>query len=554
MSKVYLSVLRWLCLGAVAGSASLAAAAESAPPADLAQTLLHILDYVAVDYAGAVKDGAVTDKSEYDEQVGFVAEARAMLERLPPHPERPALAAQADRLVSLVAAKRPGEEVAALARQLGRAIIAAYAVPVAPRRPPDLQGATALYAAQCAACHGADGQGDGPAAAALDPRPSNFHDRERFEQRSVYAIYSTITLGVPGTAMAGFAALSDEERWGLAFRVSGFSTTDAERERGAALWRSGAHRLLFPDLASVTAATAAEVRAGHGEGVVSLLGYLRSEPALVARTEDAPLVRTARRLGESLDAYRRGKVDAAQQLAASAYLDGFELVEPSLDAVDRGLRGTVEVEMGRYRAMIRSGEPVAAVESQAARIQTLLEEAAGRLGGSGLAPGAAFIGAFAILLREGLEAILIVAAIVAMLVKAGRRDALPSIHFGWIAALVLGVLTWVAASYLVSVSGASREMTEGITSLLAVVVLVYVGFWMHDKAHAERWRAFVESRLRGALSGRTRTALVLVSFLAVYREAFEVVLFAEALWAQGGPATRAAVLGGFGAASVALLG
>ena len=56
--------------------------------------------------------------------------------------------------------------------------------------------------------------------------------------------------------------------------------------------------------------------------------------------------------------------------------------------------------------------------------------------------------AFVILVREGLEAILIVAAIIALLVKANRRDALPWVHWGWIAALLLGGLTWVVASYV----------------------------------------------------------------------------------------------------------
>lgn len=124
-------------------------------------------------------------------------------------------------------------------------------------------------------------------------------------------------------------------------------------------------------------------------------------------------------------------------------------------------------------------------------------------------------------------------------------------HAGWIAALALGALTWLAASYLIAISGATREATEGITALLAAAVLLYVGFWMHRRIQADRWRNFLGSQLSGALSARTVWALALVSFLAVYREAFETVLFYQALWLQVAPAYPS-VVGGVLVAVVAL--
>jgi high-affinity iron transporter len=170
-----------------------------------------------------------------------------------------------------------------------------------------------------------------------------------------------------------------------------------------------------------------------------------------------------------------------------------------------------------------------------------------------LPPGAAFASAFIILLREGLEAILVLAALIALLVKAGRRDALPWVHAGWILALLLGGLTWWLASTVVRVSGATREMTEGVTALIAAAVLLYVGFWMHGKSHASRWQEFLETRLAGALSTRTMRALGFVSFLAVYREVFETVLFYEALAAQAGPGSTMPLLGGLAAAAASLV-
>jgi high-affinity iron transporter len=260
---------------------------------------------------------------------------------------------------------------------------------------------------------------------------------------------------------------------------------------------------------------------------------------------------SARLLRESLAAYSQGQVEAAQDLAVSAYLDGFELVEATLDTVDRRLRTTVEAEMLGYRALLKQREAVPTVATAADRIQALLAEAQKKLTGTRLPTSATFLSAFVILLREGLEAILILAAIFALLIKGKRRDALPYVHAGWITALALGGLTWLVASYIVAISGSTREMTEGVTALVAAAILLYVGFWMHEKAYADRWRAFLHGHLQEALSARTMWALALISFLAVYREAFETVLFYQALWVQAAPAYTP-MLGGLFSAVVAL--
>ena len=355
----------WLC----------AASMAAAQPAERAQTILHMLDYVAVDYPEFVRDGKVVDQSEYDEQLEFVTQVRALLEQLAARPERGELLARADRLVALVKDKRPGVEVADLANQLRWAIIEAYGVEVAPKRPPDLRPAAALYAAQCAACHGATGLGDGPAGQGLDPRPSNFHDRDRMAQRSVYGLYSTITLGVNGTGMASFRGLGEEQRWALAFYVANLGRPAADVRRGAELWQAGQGKEAFADLASIVTRSAREVEAQHGADAVALLGYLRTRPDVFAAGGNAALATSLRLLRESVDAYRQGRARQAQDLAVSSYLDGFELVEASLDALDRGLRTAVEAEMIRYRSLLRDGAPLPQVEAQAAKIEGLLGQA-----------------------------------------------------------------------------------------------------------------------------------------------------------------------------------
>jgi high-affinity iron transporter len=529
------------------------AASAAAEELDAFAPLLHTLDYLAVDYAGAVKDGKVQDQGEYAEQVQFATSVGGMIASLPARPERAALQASAAGLLAAIRDKRPGDEVAVVATDLRRRIIDLYEVRVAPRQIPDLEPAAADFATHCAVCHGATGHGDGPTAKGLTPPPADLTDGARMGEHSLFGLYNTITVGVKGTAMVGFPALGEARRWALAFYVSTLGVPAAERERGAALWRDGGGRGELRDLRALVMATPKEVAARGGRDAAAVLAYLASDPAALATGRESPLDLSARLIGESLDAYRRGDVARAQQLAVTGYLEGFELVEGSLTGADSALKSRVEAEMLRYRTMLQSRAPRETVEAQARTILGLLDTARQRLDAARLSPVTTFSSSLVILLREGLEAILVLAALIAMLIKSGRREALRYVHAGWIAALALGGVTWLAASYVVTLSGASREVTEGVTALIAAGMLLYVGFWMHRNAQAARWTAYLRSQVEAALSGRTRWALASIAFLAVYREAFETVLFYQALWIEAGPSGRLAVLGGFATAAVGLV-
>ena len=150
---------------------------------------------------------------------------------------------------------------------------------------------------------------------------------------------------------------------------------------------------------------------------------------------------------------------------------------------------------------------------------------------------ATFLGSFAILLREGLEALLVVIAMIAFLRRADRPEALRYVHGGWVAALIAGAGTWVVATYAIGISGASREITEGFGALIAALVLLSVGVWMHGKAQADEWRRYIADKMQGALSRGSAWFLFGLAFLVVYREAFETILFYAALWNEGNGGT-----------------
>ena len=152
-------------------------------------------------------------------------------------------------------------------------------------------------------------------------------------------------------------------------------------------------------------------------------------------------------------------------------------------------------------------------------------------------------------MREGVEALLIVIGMIAFLRKAERRDVLPYVHAGWIGALLAGGVTWAIATYAVSISGAEREVTEGLSALFAAIVLLSVGIWMHQKSTAGRWQQYLQEKMSAALTRRSATFLFVLSFVAVYREVFETILFYAAMWNEQ---DSSAILAGLGLGLVVL--
>ena len=519
------------------------AGAQAENPSSAVQTTWRLLDYIAVDYAGAVSNGRVVSQSEYAEMGEFARTARTNIQALPATPSRQRLLAEGGALEAAIASKASPQQVNAGARALAANLLSAYPVPLSPSSPPDLGRGRALFSSECAACHGATGAGNGPLASGLNPRPIAFTDQARADQRSIFALYQVISQGIDGTAMQSFARLPEHDRWSLALVAGNFAFTDAQRQAGERLWRQNEDiRRLVPNLEALVRLTPAVLAERIGRERAELVtAYLRSDPSAVLNSTGPSLDVARTRLEDSIKAYSAGDHSAAKRLALSAYLDGFEPVEGLLSARDAALMARIEGAMAELRSMIDRDQPAPAVAQQGALIDALFAQAEDRLSPDEVSDASNFAGAFTILLREGLEALLIVVAMIAFLQKAERRDVLTYVHGGWIAALLAGLATWWAATSLIAVSGASRELMEGFGSLFAAVVLLSVGIWMHGKSNAQAWQRYIREKLDRALSKESAWFLFLLAFIVVYREVFETILFYATMWGQGG---RGALLAG----------
>lgn len=510
----------------------------------------RLLDYIAVDYAGAVQDGKIVSSAEYAEMSEFSATVVEQLKALPEHPRQASLIHEAQGLVLLIEQQAVAADVAALARSLGAAVIHAYPVPLAPARVPEAAQGAKLYQTLCVSCHGATGAGDGPAAGILDPAPVDFTDASRARERSLFALYQVITQGLEGTAMPSYAQLPDDDRWALAFHVGQFAYPETATDVSSTEADDAGVRSLRDLVQMTPAALAAEVGDARA---AALTAHWRRYPPVVSRLapdDQWALVHT--RLEEALAAYARGDRSVAETAALSAYLDGIEPVEPTIAARLPDLLPRIERSMMALRAGINRGVPADDVRVLVDDVNAVVNEIAVGLATPSDDDGwSGFLGALTILVREGLEALLIVIAMIAFLRKAERPDVLKYVHAGWVGALAAGGATWAVATYAIGISGAQRELVEGFSALLAAVVLVSVGLWLHQKSYAGRWQQYLKGKLSEALTRPSAWVLFGLSFIAVYREVFETILFFTAMWnEQGG---NQPVIAGFGAGVLILV-
>ncbi|HXI21374.1 MAG TPA: FTR1 family protein, partial [Gemmatimonadales bacterium] len=219
------------------------------------------------------------------------------------------------------------------------------------------------------------------------------------------------------------------------------------------------------------------------------------------------------------------------------------------------LADALEAGFAALRTRAAGGATPAELMDLHGRLLSDLENAE-RTIGDRLSPLNLFVQSLVLLLREGLEAILVVGALMAFLMKTGAGQRKRDIHVGVAAAIAASLLTAVLLETLFEASHVSQESLEGGVMLVATAVLFYVSYWLLSKMEVAKWNRFVRGRVQDAVSSGSALALASVAFLAVYREGFETVLFYKALFFAGAgsvlPVIAGMVLGGAGLALVYL--
>jgi high-affinity iron transporter len=492
------------------------------------QRLAALADYVAADYPGAVQKGKVVAQSEYDEQRGLIAEARLLVKKLP-SPER--LDADLQKLSSDVEARADEALVAADCRVLHKRLIDENGLVLAPLSPPSEERAKTLFSSACAACHGADGRAQTDKARELKPPPVSFFDNEKMSRISPSLAFHALTFGVQNTGMASFDVLPASDRWSLAFYVVSL------RHRGEK--RS-------PPPGNAVAATPSRLAELSDVELARLVppeavAWLRTEASFAAAPGGT--FAEARRILAQVGAAADDK-EQARPLAIAAYLEGVEPHEAMLKARDPVLTERVEKAFFALRRAVEEGT-ADEVRKQVARSSQVLDDADELAAGGWSVP---FLAALAIALREGFELSLLVAALLAFVRKSGHAEEARWVHVGWLAAIPAGVLSWFLVG--AALQGAKRELTEGVLTLVAAAMLLFVSHFVLGRLESRKWLKFLEKRTTAAAKNTVHWPLASMAFIAAFREALEIVLFFRAL-ILGAPGHAAAVAGG---AAVGVLG
>ena len=496
------------------------------------------------EYRNGFTAGKLTSPAEVDEARLFLTQARRDASILAPAVAA-ATIADIDRVLALVAAGAPADSVSAGVRRTTEDLAAALGVVLdeIPERAPLLARGADLFHRECSSCHGEQGRGDGAAGKVLTPPPANLTDARALADATPLSFYRRITIGVAGTAMPAFETrLSAVDRWAVALHASMLRQQRPVGEVPAAL-RNFATTARLTDSAVLTAL-----------GPDASPGLLAAVRAFQPLREDlavnaAVFVEVNARIRRAIDLANAARHEEAVSTAFDAYLE-FEKVETIVRAKNPDLAATLESAFATLRARVAGGAAPAELLNVQRDLGAALEKAE-RVVSDRISPFNLFLQSLVIMLREGLEAILIIGALIAFLVKAGAGHRKRDIHIGVGAAIVMSLVTAVLLETVFALTKAHQEALEGATMILAVGVLFYVSYWLLSKMEVTKWTSYVKQRMQVAVTGGSAFALASAAFLAVYREGFETVLFYKALFVEGGslgetflPVTAGIVLGG----------
>jgi high-affinity iron transporter len=475
--------------GIKAGLAALfflvAAADAGTAQENSAKRLSSIVSVAVEEYGKAVdSDGKLISRDEYDETTGFLQDARVVATRLRGYNATQAQAIL-DTLIAAVNKRVAPADIKLIHARFNGALGAAGAMDL-PSAPLDTARGHQLYTQNCASCHGDKGLGDGIAAAASPLPVPPIGSKSQTPDLTPALAYNVVSVGIRGTPMVSFSGtLSPQDRWNVVNYI--YTLRGTKMELPAA-----------PDATSAPGAPAAR----------SVLALLDS----------------------ALEFAKKGRTADAGDRAFDAYI-AFEPLETPARARQPGLVASMERHFADFKGALRGNDLSVAQRARDAialdlpRIVELTKPT-----GSGIG---AFFQSFLIILREGFEAILVIGAVVAFLIKTGNRERLHSIWMGIGLGLVASALMAVILQTVFAHLPMSREIIEGVTMLAAVAVLFSVSYWLISKVEAAKWQKFIREKVSTALDHGGGKALAVVAFLAVFREGAETALFYQALFSEG---------------------
>lgn len=281
-------------------------------------------------------------------------------------------------------------------------------------------------------------------------------------------------------------------------------------------------------------------------------------------------------LDQAYEAAAAGKGDEGATLVNNAYYQYYEKLgfeKNVMNAISGDRVSQVEYQFKMTRKTMRDGGSDKEIKQLVDDLKSWLVKDAAILdgGASGNVNGFTKLvtssagQAFLILIREGLEALLVVAAVIAYLVKSGNKRFTKWIYLGVVAGLAGSGLVAVLFTFLFGGSGPVQEISEGVCALIATLMLLWTSNWMLNKSSVEAWNNYIRNKTEAAVAGAQSkvesgqrlglgmiASLAMLSFLAVFREGAETVIFYESIYSMSQDA-HGMWVGGLAAAAVLIV-
>ena len=463
--------------------------------------VVMMMDILTKEYELAIKNGTVINAAEYEESRIFLEQSferyQTIIGYMPNSKNAEALKTKFTALRADIENKNDPREIKISTNAISSQLLKELGIEIqkTPPRAINLQNGQNIFKANCAQCHGLTGNGDGPLASHLEPAPAVLSDPKITgnDHSTAYDNFQVISVGIANTAMVAWSEfLPEADLWDATYYIRTFSNKNVE----------------LPII--VASSQTAQKSVSAEQAVTDVISVL----------------------DQSMKAFKSADLEQSAELAFDAYLI-FEGIEAGLVTKNKELGLRIESSFGRLRAEINRGAELNHVKKINQDIQNDLKEAQTvleqKVGFAGL-----FIQSFSIIVREGFEAILIVAALIAFLIKSKNNDKVKIIYQGVAVGIVASVITAYIIHEVLNISMAKQEILEGWIMLVAVAVLFWVSYWLLTKIETQKWQSYITGKMTQAITTGNVFALGMVAFLSVYREGFETVLFYKALYLYAG--------------------
>ena len=492
---------------------------------DKVKKIVMMLNIAAKEFADGVVDGKIVIAPEYEESLVFLKQATERYSRASQQIEdktkAETLSQHFPELMKMITTKVESQKVWDKVNQINSQLMSTFGIEInkLPITPVSLSNGKKIFEANCAVCHGIAGHGDGPLANEFTPSPAILSNPKLTgdANTTAYDNFEVINVGIANTKMISWADyLSETQIWDVTYYLRSFSNANVQ-------------------LPPVNKDLAALESGRNGSKEIS----------------DQVIIEVRGQLADSLKKFKEGKLEDAAETAFDAYMT-YEKIESNLLTRDRNLGIKLESAFSRYRGEIKRGATLEHVEK--INNEILLDLSKGlellknEVGFSGL-----FIQSLSIIVREGFEVILIIAALIAFLRKSRNEARIKSIHIGVLVGILASFLTAYIIHEILHLNAVNQEVLEGWIMIVAVAILFSVSYWLVSKIDNKKWQEYINITMRGALSKGNVWTLSAVAFITVYREGFETVLFYKALFLYAGESTSG-IISGFFAGCVMLAG